>query len=96
MTPLNSDEACSATSHLLSAMISARPSSIDLVGDPQVLRFEPARGVEQQHHDLGIVDRAAGVGGRQPLELVLDLGALAQAGGVDQPHRRGRSIPIRG
>ena len=65
-------------------------------GDLQVLRFEAARRVEQQDDDLGIIDRAPGVGGGQALELVLDLGALAQAGGVDQADRRGPPIPSRG
>ena len=70
-------------------MTSARPSSITWSAILRSCDFEPARGVEQQHDDLGVIDRAPGVGGRQPLELVLDLGALAQAGGVDQPHRLG-------
>ena len=56
------------------------------VGDLQILHLEAAGGVEQQQDDLAAVDRAAGVGDRQPLELVVDLGLLAQAGGVDQPH----------
>ena len=96
LTPLNSDEACSATSHLLSAMTSARPSSSTWAAILRSCDFEPAGGVEQQHDDLGKIDRAAGVGGRQLLELVVDLGALAQAGGVDQPHRPALPIPSRG
>ena len=77
-------------------MISAAALLDHLVGDLEVLDLEPAGGVEQQHDDLGIVDRAAGVGDRQPLELVVDLGALAQARGVDQPDLRGPPIPSRG
>ena len=64
-----------------------------IVGDLQVLHLEPARGVEQQHDDFGEIDRAAGIGDRQLLELVLDLGLLAHAGGVDQPHRP--RLPVR-
>ena len=75
-------------------MTSARPSSSDLVGDAQVLRLKPARRVEQQHHDLGVIDRAAAVGRRQLLQLVLDLGALPQAGGIDQPHRPAVPLPV--
>ena len=56
----------------------------DLVGDPEVLRFEAPGRVEQQNDDLGIIDRALGIGGGQPLELVLDLRALPQARGIDQ------------
>ena len=56
-------------------------------GDLQVLRFQAPRGIQQQDDDFGIVDRATRVGGGQPLELVLHLGALAQARGVDQAHR---------
>ncbi len=58
-----------------------------MVGDLQVLDLEPARAVEQQHDHLGEIDRAAGVGDRELLELVLDLGLLAHPRGVDQPHR---------
>ena len=65
-------------------MISARPSSMTCAAMLQVLRFEPARGVEQKDDDLGIIDRAPGVGGGQPLELVVDLGAFSQARGVDK------------
>ena len=96
LTPLNRADACSATSHLLSAMISAAPFLDDLGRDAQILRLEPARRVEQQHDYFGKIDRALGVGGGQALELVLDLGALAQARGVDQAHGGDRPIPSRG
>ena len=87
LTPLNSDEAFSATSHLLIAMTSARPSSSTWSAILRSCDLEPAGGVEQQHDDFGEIDRAAGVGDRELLELVLDLGLLAHAGGVDQPDR---------
>jgi hypothetical protein len=45
----------------------------------EVLHLEPAGGVEQQHHDLGEIDRAAGVEYGHLLELVVDLGLLAHA-----------------
>ena len=54
------------------------------VGDAKILRFEPARGIEQQHDDLGEIDRTPRVSHRQLLELVDDLSLLAHAGGVDQ------------
>ena len=56
------------------------------IGDAQVLRFEPQRRVEQQHDDLGEVDRVLGIGDRHFLELVDDPRALAQACGIDQAH----------
>ncbi len=46
--------------------------------------LEPLRGVEQQHHHFGEIDRAMGIGDRHFLQLVLHLGALAHACGVDQ------------
>ena len=94
LTPLNSDEAFSATSHLLSARISARPSSITWLAILRSCTSRPAGGVEQQHHDFGIIDRALGVGDRQPLQLVVDLGALPQTRGIDQPHRTAFPFPI--
>ena len=95
LIPLNRDEAFSATSHLLSAMISAAALLDHLRRRScRSCDFEAAGGVEQQHDDFGIIDRAAGVGGRQPLELVLDLGALAQARGVDQAHRPAVPFPV--
>ena len=77
--PLNRREAFSATSHLLIATTSARPSCSTRVGDAQILRLEPARRVEQQHDDFGEIDRVERVGDRQLLQLVLHLGALAHA-----------------
>ena len=85
--PLNRPEASSATSHLLIAMISARPSSSTSRGDLEVLMLQPPRGIEQQHHDFGEIDRMARIGDRQLFELVGDPRLLAHAGGVDQPHR---------
>ena len=67
-----------------------------LVGDLEILHLEPARRVEQQHHHFGMVDRSLGVPHRQLFELVLDLGAFAQTGGVDQPHRPVVPVPVDG
>ena len=85
--PLNRRSSSSATSHLLIATTSARPSCRTLSAIFRSCDLEPARAVEQQHDHLGEIDRAAGIGDRQLLELVVDLGLLAHAGGVDQPHR---------
>ena len=65
-------------------MTIARPSSIDMGRNPEVLRLKPLGRIEQQHHHLGKVDRAQAIGDGQLFELVLDLGALAHTGCVDQ------------
>ncbi len=49
--------------------------------------LEPAGRVEQQHHHFGKVDRVTGIGHGQLFKLVGDLGLLAHARRVDQPHR---------
>ena len=65
-----------------------RPALLESgVGDSQILRLEPQRRVEQEHDDLGEIHRPARVGDGELLKLVLDLGALAHAGGVDQADR---------
>ena len=58
-----------------------------LIGDSQILRFEPQSRVEHQHDDLGEIDRVKTIGDRKFLELVVDLGAFAHAGRVDQFNR---------
>ena len=53
------------------------PQYLDrLRGNLEILHLEAAGGVEQQHHDFGIIDCALGVGHGKPLELVLDLCAF--------------------
>jgi hypothetical protein len=54
------------------------------LGDLQILFLEGLARVHHQHDDVGEADRVRGLGGRHPLELFLHLGALAEAGGVDQ------------
>src|SRR5439155_6852020 len=65
-----------------------RPALLeDVVGDAQVLRLEATGAVKEEDDDLGEIDRAERVGDGELLELVLDLGLLAHARRVDEPHR---------
>ena len=57
----------------------------------QILLLERDRGVEEHDHDFGEAHGAQRVGDRELLELVLDPGALAQAGGVEELDRAGRA-----
>jgi hypothetical protein len=72
-----------------------RPAFLEhLRGDLQILDLEPAGGVQEEDHNLRHVDGAAGVGRGQFLELVLDLGALAKSGGVDQLDPAALPFPV--
>ena len=58
-----------------------------MIRDPKVLGLQPLGRIEQQDHHFGKIHRVASIGDRQLLQLVIDLGTLAHAGGVDQPDR---------
>src|SRR6185312_8917227 len=57
----------------------AAPFPLDQIGECQVLLFEGDRGIEQQHDDLGILDRAQGIGHCKLFELLRDARAAANA-----------------
>ena len=66
-----------------------------LVGDPQILRLQPERRIEQQHDNLGEIHRMQCIRDGEFLQFILHLGLLAQAGGIDQPHRFHLARPAR-
>src|SRR3546814_4466402 len=62
-----------------------RPSCLeDPVGNLECMVIEPLRRIEQQYYHFGEIDRAAGIGNRQFLQLFDDVALLAHSGSVDQ------------
>ena len=59
------------------------PLAFAEVDDCQVLLLEGDRRIQQDDHDLGEFHRTNGICRREFLDLVLDSGALAQAGSVE-------------
>ena len=58
--------------------------ALDQIGQRQILLFERDSGIEHQHHDFGILDRAQAIAHGQLFQLAGDLGAAADTGGIDQ------------
>ena len=56
----------------------------DEAGDVRVLLGDVRRRIDQQHDDVGILDRLQRLDHRKLLDRLGDLAALAHAGGVDQ------------
>ena len=72
------------------------PLALHEVDDGQVLLLERDRGVEEHHHHLGEAHGAQAIGDRELLQLVVDAGAAAHAGGVVQLDPTAAPFPVEG
>ena len=80
----SSRSAAGTLSHLLTPTTSARPASRMKPARCASCSVMPCCGVEQQHDDVGVLDRLQRLDHRELLDGLEHLAAAAHAGGVDQ------------